>query len=122
MSPSPTGPFDRLVDFDTKYGHRNDPAGYARCLEEADRDLIPILDALGDRDLLAITAYHGHDPTDPSTDYSRERVPLVVHHRRIRRRDLGLRVTFADLGQTVASNFGLRVPNGESFLGEIAPA
>ncbi len=112
--------FTNLVDFDTKHGHRNDVEGYARCLEEADRQIVPVLEALGERDLLVITADHGNDPTDPSTDHSRELVPLVAYHRRIRPVDLGLRPTFADLGQTVAANFGLRVANGESFLGEVS--
>ncbi len=112
--------FTNLVDFDTKYGHRNDAPGYAGALEEFDRELPSILDALEAGDLLLITADHGNDPTVPSTDHNREYVPLLVWHRELAGAcDLGTRSTFADAGQTIAACFSLRVRNGVSFLAEI---
>jgi phosphopentomutase len=111
--------FVNLVDFDMLYGHRNDPAGYARALEELDRGLPPILDRLGPGELLALTADHGCDPTTPSTDHSREYVPLLVHAPGRGGGDLGTRGTFADLGATVAEYFGVRSEVGTSFLREV---
>src|SRR3989304_5598629 len=96
--------FTNVVDLDTVYGHRNDVEGYARQLERIDAALGPILDAVGDETLLIITADHGNDPTTPSTDHSREYVPLLVHGPGIRRgTDLGTRQTFADAGVSVAA-------------------
>ena len=110
--------FANLVDFDTVYGHRNDVAGYAANLERFDERLSRMLPKLRPDDLLVITADHGNDPTTPSTDHSREYVPVLVVGERARKGvDLGTRATFADLGQTLAAVF--RVPplsNGESFL------
>lgn len=95
--------FVNLVDFDTKYGHRNDVAGYAANLERFDAHLPAILARLQPDDLLMITGDHGNDPTTPSTDHSREYVPLLVTAPWMREgRSLGVRDTFADLGQTVA--------------------
>ncbi len=113
--------FANLVDFDVKYGHRNDPRGYAENLERFDERLPEILAALRDTDLLVVTADHGNDPTTPSTDHSREYVPLLATGARVRRgTNLGTRDTFADLGQTLASNFGAgALAHGVSFLGEI---
>jgi phosphopentomutase len=110
-----------LVDFDTVYGHRNDVAGYARNLERFDERLGDLLPRLGAGDLLMITADHGNDPTTPSTDHSREYVPLLLAGAGVRRNvDLGTRATFADLGQTLARNFGVGpLPTGVSFLEEI---
>ncbi|GIW72601.1 MAG: phosphopentomutase [Planctomycetota bacterium] len=108
--------FANLVDFDALYGHRNDPKGYARALEEADAGIAALLPRLAAGDLLVITADHGNDPTTPSTDHSREMVPLLVWARGIEPVDVGTRPSFADLGQTIADNFGLRVPHGRSFL------
>jgi phosphopentomutase len=110
-----------LVDFDTVYGHRNDPVGYARNLERFDVRLARLLPKLDDRDLLIITADHGNDPTTPSTDHSREHVPLFAVGRRVKRGvNLGLRGTFADLAQTLAELFGVpRMNHGTSFLREI---
>ena len=109
--------FANLVDFDSRYGHRRDVAGYARALEEADAALAPAVAGLGPRDLLVITADHGNDPTfTKTTDHTRERVPLLCYYPGIEPCDLGVRPTFADLGQTIADNFELRVPFGESFL------
>jgi phosphopentomutase len=113
--------FANLVDFDTVYGHRNDPAGYARNLERFDIRLAGLLPKLGPRDLLVITADHGNDPTTPSTDHSREHVPIFVVGQSVPRGvDLGLRSTFADLAQTLAELFGVGpVAHGTSFLREI---
>ena len=110
--------FANLVDFDTQYGHRNDVAGYAANLEQFDHQLPRVLDQIGERDLLVITADHGNDPTTPSTDHSREHVPLLVAGPRVRPGvDLGTRRTFADLGQTLARNFGVGpLKHGTSFL------
>jgi phosphopentomutase len=107
-----------LVDFDTLYGHRNDTAGYAANLEAFDRQLPRVLDRIAEGDLLVITADHGNDPTTPSTDHSREHVPLLIAGRRVRPAvDLGTRRTFADLGQTLADNFGVGpLTHGSSFL------
>ena len=109
-----------LVDCDTLYGHRNDVAGYAANLERFDARLAAILPRIGPRDLLVITADHGNDPTTPSTDHSREHVPLLVTGAAVARgTDLGVRATFADVGQTLAELFGVGpLARGTSFLGE----
>jgi phosphopentomutase len=116
--------FANLVDFDAQFGHRNDTAGYAANLERFDVRLAGLLPALGPRDLLVITADHGNDPTTPSTDHSREYVPLLVAGAGIREGvDLGTRSTYADLGQTIAELFGVGpLPNGSSFLRELERA
>jgi len=113
--------FTNLVDFDTQYGHRNDVEGYARNLERFDARLAGVLPRLRPDDLLVVTADHGNDPTTASTDHAREYVPLMVIGTRVRAgRDLGVRATFADLGQTLAEVFGVgRLANGTSFLREI---
>ena len=113
--------FANLVDFDTQYGHRNDVSGYAANLELFDRQLINVLNRIRERDLLVITADHGNDPTTPSTDHSREHVPLLVSGEHVRGNvNLGTRRTFADLGQTLAANFGVGpLAHGSSFLGDI---
>jgi phosphopentomutase len=113
--------FTNLVDFDTQYGHRNDPAGYAANLERFDGRLARLLPRLGDRDLLIVTADHGNDPTTPSTDHAREYVPVFLVGKRIRPGvDVGTRSTFADLGQTIAEIFGVGpLANGASFLRDI---
>jgi phosphopentomutase len=114
--------FANLVDFDTLYGHRNDVAGYAANLERFDARLSRVLPKLRPDDLLIITADHGNDPTTPSTDHSREYVPLLVVGEKAKKGvDLGTRSTFADLGQTIAAIFGIPgLANGESFLSSIA--
>ncbi|MBI4280539.1 MAG: phosphopentomutase [Armatimonadetes bacterium] len=113
--------FTNLVDLDMKYGHRNDVAGYARQLEMIDARLEDILEALGSADLLIITADHGNDPTTPSTDHSREYVPVLAWGRRVRPAALGLRRCFADVGATAAAALGVRWEGpGESFLAAIA--
>ncbi len=107
-----------LVDFDMLYGHRNDVQGYGRALEELDRMLPQILDALRPDDLLFITADHGADPTTPSTDHSREYVPLLVYGGKAV--DLGTRQTFADLGATIAQYLELPpLAIGTSMLPQI---
>jgi phosphopentomutase len=107
-----------LVDFDTTYGHRNDAAGYARCVEAFDRRLPELVEAV-DEGLLFLTGDHGCDPTDDSTDHTREFTPLLVAGGALKEReavDLGTRETFADLGATVASLF--RVAAGDGLAGE----
>jgi phosphopentomutase len=122
MAEEPAGLiFVNLVDFDTMYGHRNDVAGYAANLERFDRRLAAIVDLLTPDDLLVVTADHGNDPTTPSTDHSREHVPVLVMGDAVRSGvDLGTRPTFADLGQTLADLFGVGpLAHGTSFLGDI---
>ena len=100
--------FTNLVDFDSKYGHRNDPAGYARALVMFDEELRPLLDSLRPDDLLFITADHGCDPTDVSTDHTREYVPLIVAGPAIKEgMSLGTRASFGDLGATICDYLGL---------------
>lgn len=113
--------FANLVEFDTRFGHRNDVAGYAANLERFDRRLADFMPRLGPRDLLVLTADHGNDPTTPGTDHSREYVPLFVAGARVKPgTDLGTRATFADLAQTIAELFGLgTLPHGTSFLSEV---
>jgi phosphopentomutase len=113
--------FANLVDFDTQFGHRNDPRGYAANLERFDARLAEILPLLRPADLLVVTADHGNDPTTPSTDHSREHVPVLAAGAQVRPGvDLGTRPTFADLGQTLAEVFGVGpLASGTSFLGEI---
>lgn len=114
--------FTNLVDFDSKYGHRNDAAGYAKALETFDTELAGALHAMRDDDLLFITADHGCDPTDISTDHTREYVPLLVAGPRITtQHPLGTRDTFADLGASVCEHLG--IPHnglpGRSVLSEL---
>jgi phosphopentomutase len=112
--------FANLVDFDMLYGHRLDVEGYARALEEVDAFLPRILSALGPRDLLILTADHGCDPVGPSTDHSREYVPILVAGPGVRGGvNLGTRATLADMGASIADNFGLHLEQGKSFLEEI---
>jgi phosphopentomutase len=112
-----------LVDFDTKYGHRNDPQGYAGCVEAFDRRVPELVDAVGDG-LLFLTGDHGCDPTDVSTDHTREHTPVLVAGGALGNRpavDLGVRETFADLGATVAAIFGVGPDGlaGASFAAEL---
>ena len=113
--------FANLVDFDTVYGHRNDPPGYAANLERFDGRLASFLPRIGQNDLLVITADHGNDPTTPSTDHSREHVPLLVYGPSVRAGvDLGVRSSFADLGQTIADLFHVGpLKHGTSFLNTV---
>ncbi|WP_276621148.1 phosphopentomutase [Syntrophomonas wolfei] len=110
--------FANLLDFDQVYGHRNDVEGYARALEEFDAELSNIMSALKPGDLLFISADHGCDPTTPSTDHSREMVPVLVYGRECRPGvDLGIRESFADLGQSIAEHIGVPASGlaGKSF-------
>ncbi|PAD71582.1 phosphopentomutase [Paenibacillus campinasensis] len=113
--------FLNLVDFDAVYGHRRDPQGYGQALEEFDQRLPEVLDKLSDDDLLIITADHGNDPTYKGTDHTREYVPLLVYSPRFDEgKELPLRRTFADIGATVADNFGVKLPeHGTSFLQDL---
>jgi phosphopentomutase len=112
--------FVNLVDFDQQYGHRNDIEGYGAALEQFDAWVPEFESRLGEGDLAIFTADHGCDPTTPSTDHSREYVPLLVSGPKIRAGvNLGVRGTLSDIGQTVAANFGARLVQGESFLPQI---
>ena len=113
--------FVNLVDFDTQYGHRNNVEGYAANLERFDRRLAEVLPRLGPADVLVVTADHGNDPTTPSTDHSREYVPVLVTGPAVRSGvALGTRTTFADVAQTLAACFGVpALPHGTSFLHEL---
>jgi phosphopentomutase len=109
--------FSNLVDFDMLYGHRRDVEGYARALEYFDSRLPEIISAMNDDDLLIITADHGNDPTYRGTDHTREYALLLAFGRNAKQGiDLGTRGSLADIGQTVAENFGVRIADGESFL------
>jgi len=109
--------FANLVDFDVYFGHRNDPKGFAQKLAEFDKFLPELLDELDESDRLVITADHGNDPTTPSTDHSREYVPLLYYRKDVVGKNLGVRKTFSDVGKTVADFFGVRNKlNGVSFL------
>jgi phosphopentomutase len=115
--------FANLVDFDMLYGHRKDVEGFAKSLEEFDALLAPLLKAMPPRDLLMITADHGcdPDPTWPTTDHSREYVPILTYSTAGKRGvNLGIRETLADMGQTIAENFGGAIPHGRSFLPQIS--
>jgi phosphopentomutase len=112
--------FANLVDFDMLYGHRNDIEGYAKALEEADGWIPQLTAGLNDGDVAILTADHGCDPTTPSTDHSREYVPLLVFGPKVRAAvDLGVRATLSDIGQTVAAIFGASIAKGASFLDAI---
>lgn len=114
--------FCNLVDFDMLFGHRKDVGGFANCLEEFDRGLREYLRLLRGGDLLLLTADHGCDP-DPrwaTTDHSREYVPILAYSPGSKQgTDLGVRDTLADMGQSVAENFGVRIARGESFLNQL---
>ncbi len=118
--PSPALVFTNLVDFDSKYGHRNDPEGYARCIEALDPRLAELETAL-DGGVMLLTGDHGCDPTTSSTDHSRERTPLLAAGLPDGPVDLGARPTFADLGATVADVLAVRTEGlaGESFAAEL---
>jgi phosphopentomutase len=110
--------FANLVDFDMLFGHRNDVEGYAAALEAVDRWLPDL--KLRDGDMVILTADHGCDPTTASTDHSREYTPLLVYGPRVKKGvALGTRASLADIGQTVAENFGTQIAKGASFLADI---
>ncbi|WP_458412603.1 phosphopentomutase [Schinkia sp. CFF1] len=113
--------FLNLVDFDAKFGHRRDPVGYGKALEEFDERLGEVFELINDDDLLMITADHGNDPVHHGTDHTREYVPLLIFHKGIEvGKQLPISKTFADIGATIADNFGVPMPKyGESFLNSI---
>ena len=112
--------FSNLVDFDMLYGHRRDTEGYAKALEHFDSRLPQIEKAMRDDDLMMITADHGNDPTFPGSDHTREYAPLLVYGKHARPGvNLSTRESLADIGQTIADNFGLKLTAGESFLPSI---
>lgn len=113
--------FVNLVDFDMLYGHRNNIEGYARALEEFDFKLPEIIDALREDDLLILTADHGNDPSTPSTDHSREYIPILAYGKNLKKNiDLGIRETYSDISATILDIFEMpSLPNGKSFKNEI---
>ena len=113
--------FTNLVDFDMVYGHRNDAEGYAKALSYFDKRLPEIIEKLNEDDILMITADHGCDPVTPSTDHSREYIPLVVYGKKLKKGvNLGTRESFADIGATILDYFGLEISiDGTSFLKDI---
>jgi phosphopentomutase len=112
--------FANVIEFDQSWGHRNDVEGFARGLDELDRRLPALLAGVREEDLVIFTADHGNDPTTPSTDHSRELVPVLVVGPRVRPVSIGRRRTFADVGQTVAEFLGVApLPAGVSFLHEV---
>ena len=113
--------FLNLVDFDALFGHRRDPEGYGKALEEYDARLPEVFEKLKEDDLLIITADHGNDPVHYGTDHTREYVPLLVYSKGMNEgKELPVRKTFADIGATVAENFNVKMPeHGTSFLKEL---
>lgn len=111
--------FTNLVDFDVYYGHRNDPNGFANALKQFDEFLPGFISKLDESDLLILTADHGNDPTTPSTDHSREYIPLIVYGGMVDKKDLGVRETFADVGKSIGDFFNIKNSLvGKSFLNE----
>lgn len=113
--------FTNLVDFDSLYGHRRDPEGYARALKEFDAALPELMGTIGTDDLLILTADHGNDPVAPGTDHTREYVPILLYSPRFASPgSIGIRMTYADAGATVADNFGVVWDgHGKSFLSSL---
>lgn len=112
--------FANLVEYDSLYGHRNDPEGYAKALEEFDRRLPEIIEAMLPEEVLILTADHGCDPTTPGTDHTREYVPLLVYGKPIKPGvNLGTRSSFSDVAATLAEFFGLPFQTGTSFASEV---
>lgn len=108
--------FTNLVDFDSHYGHRRDPVGYALALEYLDVRLAPFIDKMSDDDMLILTADHGCDPTWPGSDHTREYIPILCYGSQLKAQDLGERDTFADLGQSLADALNLpAMEYGTSF-------
>ena len=113
--------FSNLVDFDMLYGHRRDTEGFAKAFEHFDSRLPEIEKAMPENELMMITADHGNDPTFPGSDHTREYAPLLVYGKRARPGvNLGTRESLADIGQTIAENFGLKLTAGKSFLSAIS--
>jgi len=113
--------FSNLVDFDMLYGHRRDTEGYAKALEHFDSRLTEIFSAMRDDDLLILTADHGNDPTFPGSDHTREYAPLLVYGKKATAGvDLGTRGSLADIGQSIADNFDVKLSDGVSFLAQLS--
>jgi phosphopentomutase len=112
--------FTNLVDFDALYGHRRDSHGYKKAMEEFDHDLGMLIQRLADDDLLIVTADHGNDPTHEGTDHTREYVPLFIYNHQLKGQFLKTSDTFADIGETIADNFGLKGTGlGKSLLADL---
>ena len=113
--------FTNLVDFDSKYGHRRDPIGYGKAIEEFDAALPGILDAMQEEDILMLTADHGNDPIHAGFNHTREYIPLVIYGKSIKEGyDLGTRATYGDIGQTIADILDTAPTSiGTSFKDEI---
>ncbi|MFR5683317.1 MAG: phosphopentomutase, partial [Clostridia bacterium] len=112
--------FTNLVDFDMLYGHRNDLQGYKNALEYFDSKLPEIMQNMKEEDVLIVTADHGNDPYTPSTDHSREYIPILVYGEQLKENiNLGTRKTYADISATILETFGIEKLEGESFQKEI---
>ncbi|MCF7924759.1 MAG: phosphopentomutase, partial [Candidatus Izimaplasma sp.] len=112
--------FTNLVDFDALYGHRRNSEGYKNAMEEFDKDLGKLVQKLSNDDLLIITADHGNDPTHHGTDHTREYVPLFIYNHQLNGSFLPISDTFADIGETIADNFGLKGTDyGKSLLSKL---
>jgi len=113
--------FANLVEFDSKFGHRRNPEGYADALEDFDSRIPELIEALDDEDILIITADHGNDPTAPGTDHTREYIPILVYGKYCNKGvDLGTRESFTDIAETVKEIYQIKAPHfGDSFLTEI---
>lgn len=112
--------YTNLVDFDMLYGHRNNIEGYARALEEFDNKLPKIMEEMKENDILFITADHGNDPSTPSTDHSREYVPILIYGKEIKENiNIGIRSTYADISATILDILGMEQLDGQSFKKEI---
>lgn len=112
--------FANLNDFDSKYGHRRNPIGYANALKEFDDNLPNIIDLLRFDDLMIITADHGNDPTYKGTDHTREHTPILVYSKKFKNNGyIDELNSFSDIGATIADNFNVKSPHGESFLNKI---
>ena len=117
IAPADSIIFTNLVDFDSDYGHRRDVSGYAAALEEFDQLLPALMSSLQPQDILILTADHGCDPTWPGTDHTREYVPVLAFGNAIEPGSMGLRESFADIGQSIATWLGLPSMNyGQSFI------
>lgn len=112
--------FTNLVEFDSEYGHRRNPEGYGKCIEQFDSRLPEILDAMKPEDVLIITSDHGNDPTHTGTDHTREYIPFIFYGEEIKPVDVGTRLSFADIGATICDMLGAEAPeDGQSFLEDI---
>jgi phosphopentomutase len=109
--------FTNFVDFDTEFGHRRDPGGYANALEEFDRRIPELIAKVRDDDLIVFTADHGNDPTWPGTDHTREQVPILLYSKSLSKGTIGVRSPLSDIGETIAHWLGLAAgPHGKSAL------